>query len=108
MRLPHRAQLAHEGWEFAMRGVFDWCFRNRVTGAITIGQWPNPPLWILAAASVLGLLVPAPSPAATVLSVIAGLSLAWWAADEVLRGVNPWRRALGAAVLILQAVRLFA
>ena len=23
--------------------------------------------------------------------------LAWWALDEVIRGVNPWRRVLGIA-----------
>ena len=34
--------------------------------------------------------------------------LAWWAADEVLRGVNPWRRCLGAAVLAMLVLRLFA
>lgn len=91
-----------------MRGVLDWCFRSRVTGAITIGQWPNLPLWIFAAASVLALLIPAPSRAATLVEAVASLSLAWWAADELLRGVNPWRRCLGALVLILQAWRLLA
>lgn len=89
-----------------MRRFIDWCFRSRVTGEITIGQWPNLPLWIFAAASLLALVVPAPGTAATGLMAIASLSLAWWAADEVLRGVNPWRRVLGAAVLILQAVSL--
>jgi hypothetical protein len=24
----------------------------------------------------------------------------WWAVDEIVRGVNPWRRFLGAAVLV--------
>jgi hypothetical protein len=89
-----------------MRRVVDWCFRSRVTGEITIGQWPNLPLWLFAAASILGLLIPAPSPAATAAAAAASLFLAWWALDEVIRGVNPWRRALGAVVLLLQLIGL--
>lgn len=34
-----------------------------------------------------------------VLAVIASAALALWAGDEVLRGVNPFRRILGVAVL---------
>ena len=26
------------------------------------------------------------------------VTLGWWAVDEVVRGVNPWRKILGAAV----------
>ena len=33
----------------------------------------------------------------TVIDWIAVLALAWWAGDEVIRGVNPWRRFLGLA-----------
>jgi hypothetical protein len=89
-----------------LRRFLDWCFRSRVTGEITIGQWPNPPLWIFAAASLLALIVPAQPPWVAALRLVAGLSLAWWAADEVLRGVNPWRRVLGCVVLALQLVSL--
>ena len=49
------------------------------------------------------------SPAGTVdstLRVVAAGSLFWWAIDEVLRGVNPWRRLLGAGVLAGQLVGL--
>jgi len=35
-----------------------------------------------------------------VLVVIASAALALWAGDEVLRGVNPFRRILGVAVLV--------
>lgn len=31
-----------------------------------------------------------------------------WAADEILRGVNPWRRCLGAAVLIYELATILA
>jgi len=31
--------------------------------------------------------------------VLATAGLVWWAIDELFRGVNPWRRLLGGAVL---------
>ena len=34
------------------------------------------------------------------LRIVALLSLTIWALDEIVRGVNPWRRCLGAVVLI--------
>jgi hypothetical protein len=40
--------------------------------------------------------------------VIATGGLLWWAADEVLRGVNPWRRMLGGGMLVAQLVKLLA
>jgi hypothetical protein len=30
---------------------------------------------------------------------LGALALAYWALDEIIRGVNPWRRCLGAIVL---------
>jgi len=42
-------------------------------------------------------LVPEDSGAFTVLRVVALAALGWWAVDEVVRGVNPWRRLLGVA-----------
>jgi len=32
------------------------------------------------------------------LRVVATVALGWWAVDEVVRGVNPWRRLLGVVV----------
>ncbi|WP_232628594.1 hypothetical protein [Methylobacterium sp. Leaf118] len=88
-----------------MRRFIDWFFRDRRTGAIVIGQWPNAPLWIFAAASlaevVLGAVAPGLPPWLFAGLRLAALgALAYWAVDEMLRGVNPWRRVLGAAVLI--------
>jgi len=34
------------------------------------------------------------------LAAVGTVSLVIWAADEIGRGVNPWRRALGASVLV--------
>ena len=80
-------------------GFLDWMFRSRNTGRITLGQLPNWPLvvWLLASAAMwLG------HPQGRVrvfLVVLASAALVLWAGGEVLRGVNPFRRLLGVAVL---------
>ena len=75
--------------------IVDWLFRNRITGEITVAQFPNPPLWIYLATVVARWVLPAIGTARTVSSWIGLAALAWWALDEVIRGVNPWRRMLG-------------
>ncbi len=35
----------------------------------------------------------------TVVDVVASVALIAWAVDELVRGVNPWRRILGGGVL---------
>ena len=40
------------------------------------------------------------------LSAVATAALVWWAIDEILRGVNPFRRGLGAVVLALTAAQV--
>jgi len=79
--------------------VVDWALRDRRTGRIVIAQWPNAALvvWIVAGAA-RAVLDPAGG-WATALRVVATLALGWWAVDEIARGVNPWRRLLGAVVL---------
>ena len=46
----------------------------------------------------------------TLLAWAGSITLGWWAIDEVLRGVNPWRRVLGlvgcVAVLVGVIARL--
>jgi hypothetical protein len=74
--------------------MIDWLFRSRRTGRITVFQLPNVALWIFIAAAVLGRLVDW-----RVVKAVAAGALVWWAVDEVLRGENPFRRLLGAAVL---------
>ncbi len=73
----------------------DWWFRDRTTGRIVVAQFPNLPLWIFAASAVVGWFVPDHSGAGDVVAGIGTAGLAWWALDEVIRGVNPWRRVLG-------------
>jgi hypothetical protein len=88
--------------------LIDWLFRNRRTGRITIGQFPNVPLGLFLVGSVLRRLLGPEGSVDTTLRVIATGGLIWWAADELLRGVNPWRRLLGGGVLAGQLVNLLA
>ena len=82
-----------------VRHAVDWMFRDRTTGAITIAQWPNLPLWLFGGLSVAAWLWRRSEALGSWLSIAADLALTCWALDEVLRGVNPWRRLLGAATL---------
>ena len=84
----------------------DWAFRDRASGRLVVGQWPNPPLWIFALAQALAWLASADARSTGWAQGVAWIALAIWAADEVIRGVNPWRRGLGGAVLIGMLVRL--
>ena len=49
---------------------------------------------------VLLWVVPSGGTAGSVLTVVFKASLLVWAAAEIVRGVNPWRRCLGGAVAI--------
>ena len=77
--------------------VFDWWFRDRRTGKIVVAQLPNLALWVFIVTVVLRAIVTGGTPR-TALDWIAAVALGWWALDEVLRGVNPWRRLLGLVV----------
>lgn len=87
---------------------FYWFFRNRRTGAITIVQIPNTALWAFFVASVLRSLLDPTGAVDTVLTGVETVALLIWAIDELARGVNPWRRVLGAAVIMNQLARLVA
>lgn len=89
-----------------MMRFVDWFWRDRHTGQIVIAQWPNLWLWIFAIASVVEMLTNAAGPAGIGVHMVATVFLVIWAGDELLRGVNPWRRCLGTAVLIGLTIRL--
>jgi hypothetical protein len=78
-----------------MISLFDWWFRNRETGQITVAQFPNAALWVFIVTVVVRWLVPTGGATRTAIDGIGIAALAWWALDELLRGVNPWRRLLG-------------
>jgi len=88
--------------------MIDWIFRNRRTGGVTIVQRPNVPLAVFLVATVVRWIIQPSGGAATALSVVATGALAVWAIDEVIRGVNPWRRMLGGGMLVWLLVRLVA
>jgi hypothetical protein len=77
------------------RTLFAWLFRNRRTGQITIAQFPNIALWLFFASVVGRQIVDPGTTARTAVDGTGLAALAWWALDEVIRGVNPWRRFLG-------------
>ncbi|HEV7720975.1 MAG TPA: hypothetical protein VGO60_06810 [Iamia sp.] len=76
----------------------DRLFRDREAGRIVIAQWPNVSLGIFLVAAAVRRLADPAGTAGTVVSVVATGALLGWATDEVVRGVNPWRRILGALV----------
>lgn len=88
-----------------MKSVIDWLLRSRDTGRITIVQAPNPALWLFIAAAVLRSLLDPSGGFRTALDAVATAALVWWAVDEIVRGVNPWRRLLGGAVLAGQLLK---
>ena len=86
-----------------MRAALSWLLRDRTaTGdRWVVAQWPNTSAWTFVLLTALGWVVPGDP-----VWLYAGTraALAWWAVDEVLRGVNPFRRLLGAVVLVVAAV----
>ncbi len=87
-----------------VRSAANWTFRDRGTGRIVIGQRPNLPLVLWLGCLLAGVVFHLRGRWGTAVSVIGTVALVVWAGDEVVRGVNPWRRALGGGVL---AVLLF-
>jgi hypothetical protein len=83
-----------------VRQMLDWTFRDRRTGGITVAQRPNVSLSLFVVATIVLRLLHPSGRAENVVKVIADASLVIWALDELLRGVNPFRRALGAAILV--------
>jgi hypothetical protein len=88
-----------------VNSAFDWLFRSRHTGRITIVQAPNLALWLFIATVALRSLFDPSGGLRTGLDVLGTAALLWWAVDEVARGVNPWRRLLGGAVLAGQVLK---
>ena len=85
-----------------MRRLLLWCFRNRETGAITVVQTPNLALSVFLVSTAILWLGRPNGAILTVAKVVATGSLIVWSLDELVRGVNPWRRLLGIVVLIYE------
>jgi cellobiose-specific phosphotransferase system component IIC len=75
-------------------------FVNRRTGGITVAQWPNVALSVFIAVSIARRLTIAKGTSQTTLRLLSVVAILVWAADELMRGVNPFRRILGLGVLL--------
>jgi hypothetical protein len=93
---------------FASSPVVDWCFRNRETGEITIGQPPNTLAKVVGGLWLARRLWRGKGTVAQVLFVAETGALAMIGADELVRGVNPWRRFIGATTLTVCVRRALA
>jgi hypothetical protein len=88
--------------------AWQWAFRDRRTGRVSIASWPNIPLWIWIATAVARRMPFVHGRADTALAFAGSVALVAWGIGELWRGVNPWRRLLGFAVLfgmVLSATR---
>jgi hypothetical protein len=83
-----------------------WLFVSRRTGRLTVAQWPNLPLGVFLLAAAASRIFHPSGGGATFLRTLGAVALVVWALDEVLRGVNPFRRFLGGAVLVATVVGL--
>ena len=82
----------------AARRAFDWLLRDRRTGRVVVAQLPNLPLVLFLATSALRRFADPQGSARMAVTAVAVASLLWWAGDEIIRGVNPFRRMLGAII----------
>jgi hypothetical protein len=86
--------------------VFGRFFRNADTGQWAIVQLPNVPLAIFLVATIVRRVVHPHGAGGTAVTVVGAVSLAWWAVDEIARGDSPFRRVLGAVVLLSLSLNL--
>jgi hypothetical protein len=89
-----------------VRRSLRWLFLNPRTGRITVVQWPNISLSLFIVVSIVLHAVHPTGGAEIFGRVLADLAIFFWAIDELLRGVNHFRRALGLAILITTVVTL--
>ena len=77
--------------------------RNLKIRGYTVGQFPNPPLWI-ALAALLAVRLTSGGTVHDLARAISYVALTVWAHEEVARGVNGFRKALGVVALGLIVV----
>ncbi len=79
--------------------IYRWLFEDRRTGRIVIGQSPNLLMLVFLAATASRLVEGRRGAAGSAIRGAQAGSLFLWALDEALRGVNPFRRLGGLAVV---------
>jgi len=87
---------------------FDWVFRSRENGRVTIVQWPNFALFVVIGCDGARWVLQPHGDVNQALRWAGSAALVWWSIDEIIRGVNPFRRALGVVVLARLIVRIVA
>jgi hypothetical protein len=87
---PARPQLT--GWPSL--------FLSRQTGRQGIVAWPNLPLWVWIASAIARRLPFVDGRVETALGIVGSVALVVWAVGELWRGVSPFRRLLGFAVMV--------
>ena len=80
--------------------MISWLFRSRETGKMTVAQLPNAPLIVFLVAVAVRWIFHPSGTVGAVVSVVAAVALIIWAGDEIIRGVNPWRRILGGGIFV--------
>lgn len=83
-----------------------WWFENRLTGELTVAQSPNWPLFAIFGTWLVRWFAAADSSLAQGAGWLGTALWLFWGGDELLRGVNPWRRVLGTVVIVSQVVRI--
>jgi hypothetical protein len=102
---PDKTADSRNGSGIAGR-TLHWLFVNRRTDRITVAQWPNIPLLLFIILSIALRFIHFRGDTETVLRALAVAALVVWAGDEVVRGVNPFRRILGIIVLLATIANL--
>lgn len=72
----------------------------------TVGQRPNAPLWTAIVALAIALVSGGSGVVADVSRAVFYLAVAIWAYEELVRGVNRFRRSLGAVALLVVLIGL--
>ncbi len=81
-----------------------WAVTSRETGEVVLWQNPNLPALLSTVGAVLTGVSPRGSGMQRGAAVATVLVSTWWGVDELARGVNPFRRALGAGGLAAVAM----
>jgi hypothetical protein len=89
-----------------MRRAANWSFCSRDSGRVAIVQWPNISLAIVIMCDLARALLHTRGGLDEVLHWTGSAALVWWSLDEIIRGVNPFRRALGVVVLVRLIIRI--
>lgn len=79
-------------------------FTNPETGRLVIAQRPNLPLAVFLVATAVRVLSDPEGTVGTAVSVVGTAALLTWAGLEIARGDSPFRRVLGAVILVVTVV----